>query len=684
MEVSARTRDILSYDSAIWATADILRGSVTTKEHLYPGFMMPFFVLRMIESRLVRQYDTAKRDPELTSEEDIQEEIKNNCSFYNSMIIEGKTLLSTIVRNDKHFDTYFDEYLASFDPEVQALLGIVNGSDTENLNIAGKIALLRDKDSLLSWVRAWSEIDFTPYDNSEITTLEEQIKRRWADMSAETAGQQYTPSDIIDLITDLISVSEFDRDGIVKVYDMTCGGGNMLFGVEDKLQTVGSNIRVATYGQEMEGSLYALAKIESMFRKESYIAQGNTLVVDKFPEERFDFIVANPPYGVDWKEFRKAVENDQTGRFDAGKPTVADGQMLFIQHALAKLNETGKAFIVLNGSPMFSGDAGSGESNIRKWILDNDYLECIIQLPTDEFFNTGIQTYIWCLNKAKCPARSGRILCINAEDRFDKLKKNKGSKNKQLSYLGRTEIALTYNSFEESAVAKIVDRNAFYYNRQSFLRVEQDHLGMAFGAMSGYQPLAFTATSVKLSCRKNGDRRLLLPPDSMSDLKEVVETAKPILRSIDHECDIVTVTDADGSSFTLEKDGQIVRTSNGVAESMGCGEIRIEAKYRKGTKSKSESVEVSVSVQPRWVKDDEVIPYSPDAKENERLIRSFLLRWVATNDEEIKIKDNTVGVEINFNTLFPKQRQLRSVEEIVRDLMALGEASIAMMIGDKS
>ncbi|EEV8377942.1 N-6 DNA methylase, partial [Escherichia coli] len=251
----------------------------------------------------------------------------------------------------------------------------------------------------LGWIAIWADIDLTPYDNSEVTTLEEHIKRQWADMSAETAGQQYTPSDIIALISELAKRCNPDLDGIIRIYDPTCGGGNMLFGVEDKFKELARNkgmaITTKTYGQELEGSLYALAKIESYFRIASYIEKGNTLTDDKFATEKMDFVVANPPYGVDWKEYKKAIEADATGRFDAGKPSTSDGQLLFLQHIVDKLNDNnGQAFVVLNGSPMFSGDAGSGESNIRKWLLDKDYVRALIQLPTGEFFNTGISTYI--------------------------------------------------------------------------------------------------------------------------------------------------------------------------------------------------------------------------------------------------------------------------------------------------
>ena len=269
---------------------------------------------------------------------------------------------------------------------------------------------------LFSYTKLWAEIDLKPFNNSEITTLEEHIKRKWADISAETAGEQYTPDDVIALIAEIIASKIEQSDTLLKIYDCTCGGGNMLFGVEDRINQKFKRL-TQTYGQDWNDALYALAKIESRFRPDSKIEHGNTLVEDKFDNEEFDVVIANPPYGVSWKGYEKDITNDKTERFKY-LPSISDGQLLFMQHLISKLDAVGMGVVVHNGSTLFSGDAGSAESNIRKWMLDSDIVEAVIQLPTNEFFNTGIYTYLWVLNKNKQGHHKDKVMLIDASQNF--------------------------------------------------------------------------------------------------------------------------------------------------------------------------------------------------------------------------------------------------------------------------
>ena len=222
------------------------------------------------------------------------------------------------------------------------------------------------------------------------------------------------------------------------IYDGTCGGGNLLFGVEDRIKARTSRV-TQTYGQDWNDALYALARIESRFRDDSHIEHGNTLTEDKFSHVKAQVVVANPPYGVSWKGYQKEILNDKTLRFKH-LPSISDGQLLFTQHLIDKLDDSGFGVIVHNGSTLFSGDAGSGESNIRKWMLDADIVEAVIQLPTDEFFNTGIHTYLWVINKAKDAARQDKVMLIDASAKFKPLKKNKGAKRKAIDEASRQEI----------------------------------------------------------------------------------------------------------------------------------------------------------------------------------------------------------------------------------------------------
>lgn len=662
LPITPKTKDILSYESEVWTSADVLRSSVGLKNSEFPDFMMPFFALRMVESRLIRKYNEVLQDVELVTEEDRIEEIKSTCEFYNSKVIEEKITLSSIVRNDLHFHVDFKEYLEAFDPSMKSLLGVVSPDKTENLNLMAVVDSLRKKNALFGYVSAWAKIDFTPYDNSEITTLEEHIKRKWADMSAETAGEQYTPDDIINLITELIVTDQLRTDKIYNLYDMTCGGGNMLFGTEDKIKRIYKNVKTATYGQELRGSLYALSKIESMFRRSSTIEHGNTLTNDKIPSNIIDYGVANPPYGVSWKEEQKAIFADETGRFGhGGYPSVSDAQLLFVQHMIEKLNSTGKAFIVLNGSPLFSGDAGSGESGIRKWILDNDYLEALIQLPTGEFFNTSITTYIWCLNKNKRTDRKDQVLCINADEKGSKLKKNKGVKTNEITPDGAKEIADIYANFKTTDFSKVVSKFDFYFNKQLIKRLERDD---DFGAFNdGKENIILKdIKSVKLSSKVDNISYEIVTSDLTPelDIKLINEQLK--VSDDDFNIDVIMTS---GDIYSINENKCIIKND----ENLGYGSFSFKVLSSKATAKREASISIIVNIEPVWIKDEEKIEYSNI--DNELAIKSFLTQWVSNDINDIEILDNTIGVEINFNSIFPKNIIIRKTEEILKEIKNL-------------
>jgi len=474
--------NILQYESKIWATADLLRGS-GIKESEWPSFMMPFFALAMIESRLVRMFDNLKEEIgeakfAQINKDDLYEMIRDEGQGYNVFIFEKNQTLKDICKNDKSFEIDFDAYLKGFDGETKDLLGVDAGEGEKFLDIKGVVTKLKAKKVLLGYTKLWAEIDLKPFNNSEITTLEEHIKRKWADISAETAGEQYTPDDVIALIAEIIASKIEDNDKLLKIYDCTCGGGNMLFGVEDRINQKFKRL-TQTFGQDWNDALYALAKIESRFRADSKIEHGNTLVNDKFYNEEFDVVIANPPYGVSWKGYEKDINNDKTERFKF-IPSISDGQLLFMQHLISKLDSQGIGVVVHNGSTLFSGDAGSAESNIRKWMLDSDIVEAIIQLPTNEFFNTGIYTYLWVLNKNKAPARKDKLMLINASDKFSPLKKAKGEKRKEVDEGNRLDIVATLAAFEDNDYARVLDKEFFYYNKQAIMLTNVDENGKSF------------------------------------------------------------------------------------------------------------------------------------------------------------------------------------------------------------
>ena len=359
--------------------------------------------------------------------------------------------------------------------------------------------------------------------------------------------------------------------------------------------------------------LYALAKIESRFRLDSKILHGNTLTDDKFDDGAFDVVIANPPYGVSWKGYEKAIKDDKTQRFKY-LPSISDGQLLFVQHLISKLSDRGMGVVVHNGSTLFSGDAGSAESNIRKWMLDIDIVEAVIQLPTDEFFNTGIYTYLWVLNKRKSGDRQDKVMLINASEKFKPLKKNKGSKRKEIDEVSRLEIVETLARFVDNDYARVFEKEFFYFNKQGIILTNIDSL----------------------------------------DYKE-----QPLM----------VTTDKAVYSFDSDRE-TIIKQSGAKREELGCGKFVVKAAFKKASKTQAERIEITVELTPDYQKDYEIIPFHRDEVANREAIAAFMAKYITKPFEYL---ENVVGVEINFNKVFYKPEKLRSVEEILGEIVMLDE-----------
>jgi type I restriction enzyme M protein len=596
--------------------------------------------------------------------------IKDQGQGYNIYIFEKNQTLTDICKNDKPFGIDFEAYLHGFDGETNDLLGVDTAEGEKFLDIKGVIAKLNVKKVLLGYTKLWAEIDLKPFNNSEITTLEEHIKRKWADISAETAGEQYTPDDVIALIAEIIASKIEESDTLLKIYDCTCGGGNLLFGVEDRINAKFKRL-TQTFGQDWNDALYALAKIESRFRPDSKIEHGNTLVDDKFDNEAFDVVIANPPYGVSWKGYQKEIEHDKTQRFGF-VPSISDGQLLFMQHLISKLDVLGMGVVVHNGSTLFSGDAGSAESNIRKWMLDSDIVEAVIQLPTDEFFNTGIYTYLWVLNKNKQPQQSGKVMLINASDKFKPLKKSKGSKRKEVDEASRLEIVETLTRFEDTDYAKVFAKEFFYFNKQAITLTNVDEQGNSFAAKLKAGKASEKLTPLKIS---NGERELtemvLTTFDaaqygSLADAFE--QDLKPFVAGIDYKEQPLVITTAAAQYWFDADQATLIKEVNGKKEALGCGKIVVKAAYKKAGKTQPECIEISVELTPDYQKDYEIIPFHKDEVENQAEIAAFMTKYVT---KPFTYLENIVGAEINFNKVFYKPKKLRDVGEILDEIATL-------------
>lgn len=666
--------NILQYESDIWSSADSLR-SAGLKQSDFPKYMMPFFALRMVESRLIREHKRLSEEFGIgNNQDDYIEYFKTVGLGYNDYVIRENKKLSDICANDKTFESDFKEYLGAFDTETRHLLGVDKSNDEEKyLDISGVCGILRGKKILFSIVLGWSKIDLEPFDNSEITTLEEHIKRKWADISAETAGEQYTPDDIIALISEIVANKIQDNDDFLTLYDPTSGGGNLLFGIEDKIR--GKFRRpIKTHGMDWNSSLYALAKIESRFRIDSDIKYGNTLTDTAFIDKSFDVVVANPPYGVDWKDYRKAIETDKTGRFVA-LPSISDGQLLFDQHIVYHLDNDGIAVVVNNGSSLFSGDAGSGESTIRKYFFDKDWVEAIIQMPVDEFFNTGIYTYLWVFNKNKPAERKDKIILIDGSNKYVPLKKSKGKKRREMSENNRAEIIKALIDFEDNDFARVFDKWHFYYNKQSVMLTNVDSEGKFIEEKIKLKPARITQTgeegTFELSTFEFSD----FDKSKYNSLTDCYEaTIAPAINAFDYKENQLIVEVGD-KFYTYNSDQETIvemdchpSQNNAKGKRLGCGRIQIKPTFKKATKTADAKYSITVELVTDLQKDYEIIPFSPNEDENRANIAAFMAKYVTRPFEYI---DNTVGVEINFNNVFYKPEKLDKIEDILADLKQL-------------
>lgn len=660
-------KDILSYESDIWSCADLLISS-GIKQSKFPDYMMPFFALIMLEGRMRNEMAEIEASEGLTRENNLQEFIEafrdRECGYNDYIVREGKTL-SSICNNDKTFEQDFRSYLAGFDGTLKELLGIERGTDdSKYLNLDGMVAELRKKGILMQYITQWSQIDLSPYNNSEITTLEEHIKRKWADISAETAGEQYTPEDIISLIAEIVAAKiDISTDDFVHIYDPTCGGANLLFGVADRLRDKAGYKYIAACGCDWNDALYALAKIESLFRENTEIKYGNTLTSLPFKGKEFDVVVANPPYGIPWKGYEKEIRDDQTGQF-AFLPTVSDGQLLFLQHNAWHLHaDKGIVVEVNNGSSLFSGDAGSGESNIRKYFFDNDWVEAIIQMPSDEFFNTGIVTYLWILNKNKPAERKDKVILINAADLWQPLKKNKGSKRKEMNLEHRAAIVRALVEFKDCAIAKVYDKWHFYFNKQQLTLYEVSNEGLTVKHAIDREPTLAKPAVLSVST----DPML---GEDLFDLS--LERAEKLCARLNSWADgetSFTLHCAKNEMYIYDSLTRNIRhiDSQGYMQEIGYGEFSFSIKKNRKEQTK---YEIKAILRPVGCKDSEIIPFDPNPEVNQQGIKDFLQRYIY---KPYTIGENVVGVEVNFNKEFYIPETVEPVDSILAEIANIDE-----------
>ena len=470
------TKIVSEKASLIWSIADKLVG--VYKPHEYGDVILPLTVIKRFDSVLSDTKDKvlemAKKYPETFAKRDFILKETSGQKFYNTSKYDFKKLLD----DPDNIEENFYNYINGYSDEVKDII--------KNFDLNKQIEKMAGNGILYQVIDTFNSekanLHPTYVSNIEMGYIFEEIIRRFNELSNEEAGQHYTPREVIELMVNLIFEDEedlADSSKIKTVYDGACGTGGMLTASMEYAKKLNSSSRMLCYGQELNAQTYAICKADMLIKGEdsNNIRHGNTLSGDLFPGETFDYIIMNPPFGIEWKNEKAAVlkeaEKGSDGRFPAGTPAISDSQLLFLQNAVSKMKPEGsKIAIVHNGSALFKGDAGSGESEIRRYVIENDLLDCIIQLPNDMFYNTGIATYIWILSNKKPGHRVGKVQLINASEFYNKMRKNLGSKRNELSKEHIDNITKIYGDFVENEYSKIFENEYFGYRKVTVLQPE--------------------------------------------------------------------------------------------------------------------------------------------------------------------------------------------------------------------
>ena len=468
-KITAVGANIAEKAAMIWNVADMLRGPF--KPHEYGLVILPMTVVKRFHDCLLPTHQAVLDTYEKVKKLQVIDGFLQKASgyqFYNTSRFTFETLLA----DPDNIESNFRDYLSGFSANAQDVLAKF---DFDNI-----IKRMVESNTLYLVIKEFgSEKGYLGPDKISAVDcgyIFEDLVRRFSESFGEEAGAHFTSRDIIYLMTDLL-LSEADLDtSSMTVYDMAMGTSQMLSCMEERIHELNSDIEVTCFGQEFNPSTFAIAKADMMIRggDPNNMRFGDTLSEDQFPGFTFQYIISNPPFGIDWKREQKAVEAEaargEMGRFAPGLPKISDGQQLFVLNGLAKLANKGKMAIIQNGSPLFSGDAGSGPSNIRQYILENDWLDCIIQLSTDMFMNTGISTYIWVLSKDKPAHRAGKVQLIDASHCFEPRRKSIGTKRNDLTDACRELIVTAYGEFANGKVYG--DKNGIYCESKVFESVE--------------------------------------------------------------------------------------------------------------------------------------------------------------------------------------------------------------------
>lgn len=674
----ARSEKVKQLADFIWGVADLLRGDY--KQSDYGKIILPLTVLRRLDCVL---------EP---TKEKVLDFLDNKAKTLNISNLDPvlNNLTGKTFHNRSKFT--FQSMIADPDNLAANLRNYINGFSAngreiiEYFSFNNQIARLDEADLLFLVVKRFAETDLHPdsVSNTEMGYVFEELIRKFSESSNETAGEHFTPREVIRLMVNLLFLNDREAlttPGIVKtIYDPACGTGGMLSVSEDYIMELNPQAKPVVFGQEINPESYAICKSDMLIKGQdvSNIKFGNTFTVDGLEKEQFDYMLSNPPFGVEWKKVQEQIDKEYKtlgygGRFGAGLPRISDGSFLFLQHMISKMkqsNNGSRIGIVFNGSPLFSGGAGSGESEIRKWIIENDWLEAIVAIPDQLFYNTGIFTYIWILTNRKPVERKSKVQLINAITFYQKMSHSLGNKRNEIGdgeegspdQIG--EITRFYGDFqhdqaartpkdEEVIVSKIFDNDDFGYWR---ITVERP-LRLNFQASPERIKLLDEETAFKnlAKSRKSG----AAAKTEIAVGRELQEAIRAVLATLDgerlyqnrdqFESDLTAAFQANETSLTASIKNAIL---NALSERDGTADI---CNDRNGNTEPDpqlrdyENVPLKDNIQEYFAR--EVLPHVPDA-------------WI---DEDRTVK----GYEINFTRYFYEYKPLRPLDEIRAEIMAL-------------
>ncbi|GGO89754.1 type I restriction-modification system subunit M [Stakelama pacifica] len=655
----------------VWSIAEILRGDFKQSE--YGKVILPFVVLRrldcILESTKAAVLEAANSVPEgvddATRDMILFSAVGGNVKVYN---LSRFTLTTLQGQDPGQLHANLVDYITKFSANVRDIF-------LDKFLFTDQLKRLKEGGILWNVFERFTEIDLHPdtVSNIEMGYLFEELIRRFSEISNETAGEHFTPREVIRLIVELLIANDDTKltgRGIIRqVYDPACGTGGMLALTEAALQEFNPSIRVELFGQELNGESFGICKSDMLVtgHDPEQIAFGNTLTQDAHKDKKFHYMLSNPPYGVDWKKYQDAIKGEADtlgfdGRFGAGTPRISDGQLLFLQHMISKMrdDEIGSRIgIVMNGSPLFTGGAGSGESEIRRWMFENDWVEAIVALPTDLFYNTGIQTYVWLLTNRKPADRRGKVQLIDASsERFWKsMRKSLGSKRREIPEEARADIVRIYGGLlnggrGEGDVAKIFDVADFGHRE---VRVER--------------PLRLNFQASRERIARLADEKVFarLPEDEQEEIEVVLLGM--------------------GDTLFTNRDA----FNKALAKAFKVEGVKIAGPVRKavlsGLSERDEDADICTdkdgNPEPDTdLRDHELVPLKEDWREYiAREVTPFAPdAWVDESYRDARDREiGRVGYEINFNRYFYRYTPPRPLDEIDAELKAL-EAEIAGLL----